>query len=201
MESLDCNSNSIADLTPLRGKPLKVLNTGSNRIADLHPPAGLPLTEPMIRNNPIADYAMLLELRQLQKLLISELSQIKVSLEPLRQQPSLQYIAFDSNGRYRPVAEFWADYARSKSNPTLQRAMPRDGSLRPNPESARRPGLTVSHAGVVQAKSVAVLAVPSSAARSAGERRPPGRVPRMECLRPAEETCPEVTFHRRSAPP
>ena len=110
MESLDCNSNSIADLTPLRGKPLKVLNTGSNRIADLHPPAGLPLTEPMIRNNPIADYAMLLELRQLQKLLISELSQIKVSLEPLRQQPSLQYIAFDSNGRYRPMAEFWADY-------------------------------------------------------------------------------------------
>jgi Leucine-rich repeat (LRR) protein len=34
--SLDCNTNSIANLTPLRGKPLKVLNTGSNRIADLH---------------------------------------------------------------------------------------------------------------------------------------------------------------------
>ena len=110
MESLDCNANRIADLTPLRGKPLKVLNTGSNRIADLHPPAGLPLTELMIRNNPIADYAMLLELRQLQKLLISELSQIKVSLEPLRQHPSLQYIALDSNGPYSPAAEFWADH-------------------------------------------------------------------------------------------
>ena len=106
LESLDCNANRIADLTPLRGKPLKVLNTGSNRIADLHPPAGLPLTELMIRNNPIADYAPLLELRQLQKLLISELSQIKVSLEPLRQHPSLQYIALDSNGPYSPAAEF-----------------------------------------------------------------------------------------------
>ncbi len=106
LESLDCNANSIADLTPLRGQPLKVPNTGSNRIADLHPPAGLPLTELMIRNNPIADYAPLLELRQLQKLLISELSQIKVSLEPLRQHPSLQYIALDSNGPYSPAAEF-----------------------------------------------------------------------------------------------
>ena len=28
-----------------------------------------------------------------------------------------------------------------------------------------------------------------------------GRVSRMECLRHAEEACPEVTLHRRSAPP
>jgi Leucine-rich repeat (LRR) protein len=100
-----------SDLSFLAESPALVsLDCNTNSIADLHPPAGLPLTELMIRNNPIADYAMLLELRQLQKLLISELSQIKVSLEPLRQQPSLQYIAFDSNGRYRPMAEFWADY-------------------------------------------------------------------------------------------
>ena len=46
----------------------------------------------------------------MQKLRISELKQIKVTLEPLRQHPSLQYIAVDTNGPYRPVAEFWADY-------------------------------------------------------------------------------------------
>ncbi len=48
---------------------------------------------------------------------------------------------------------------------------------------------------------VAEFRVPSSAARSAGGTRPPGRVSRMECLRPAKEACPEVTHHRRSAHP
>ena len=54
--------------------------------------------------------APLRELRQLQKLRISVLNRIKVSLEPLRQHPSLQYIALGGAGPYRPVAEFWADY-------------------------------------------------------------------------------------------
>ena len=55
-------------------------------------------------------YAPLRELRQLQKLRISDLNSIKVSLEPLRQHPSLQYITIGIDGTYRPVAEFWADY-------------------------------------------------------------------------------------------
>ncbi len=110
VEHLDCNQNSIADLSPLRGKPLKFLAAGRNRITDLRPLAGLPLTELKIDNNPIADYAPLRELRQLQKLRISELKDIKVTLEPLRQHPSLQYIAVGTDGPSRPVAEFWADY-------------------------------------------------------------------------------------------
>ena len=110
LESLNCSGNSIADLTPLRGKPLKFLDASGNRITDLRPLAGLPLTELIIHWNPIADYAPLRELRQLQKLRISELSKIKVSLEPLRQHPSLQYIALGGEGPYRPVSEFWADY-------------------------------------------------------------------------------------------
>lgn len=109
LEYLECYANNIADLSPLRGKPLKFLRASVNQITDLRPLAGLPLTELTIDTNPIADYAPLLELRQLQKLRISDLKFIKVSLEPLRQHPGLQYIALGT-GPYRPVAEFWADY-------------------------------------------------------------------------------------------
>ena len=110
LEYLECGGNSIADLTPLRGKPLKFLNASGNRITDLRPLKGLPLMELIINDNPIADYAPLRELRQLQKLHIPEWKKGKVSLEPLRQHPSLQYLANGFDGPYRPVAEFWADY-------------------------------------------------------------------------------------------
>ena len=111
LEYLDSAQASIADLSPLRGKPLKFLSVLANRITDLRPLAGLPLAELFIDNNPIADYAPLRELRQLQKLRISELKFIKVPLEPLRQHPSLQYIAAGGGSApYRPVVEFWADY-------------------------------------------------------------------------------------------
>ena len=109
LERLECAKNRIADLTPLRGKPLKFLYAESNRITDLRPLADLQLTELNISGNPIADYAPLRELRQLQKLRISFLNQIKVTLEPLRQHPSLQFIAA-GDGLFRPVAEFWTDY-------------------------------------------------------------------------------------------
>ena len=45
LEYLECIKNAIADLSPLRGKPLKFLNASNNRITDLRPLAGLPLTE------------------------------------------------------------------------------------------------------------------------------------------------------------
>ncbi len=110
LEYLYCSRNSIADLSPLRGKPLKFLDTGGNRITDLRPLAGLPLTELNIDIDPIADFAPLRELRQLQKLYISKPKNSKVSLEPLRQHPSLQYIAVGGAGPYRPVADFWPAY-------------------------------------------------------------------------------------------
>jgi len=110
LERLECSGNPITDLTPLRGKPLKFLTAGGNRVTDLRPLAGLPLTELDIKGNPIAEYAPLRELRQLQKLSIPDPKNSKVSLEPLRQHPSLQYIADSWEGAYRPVAQFWADY-------------------------------------------------------------------------------------------
>ncbi|MFZ4768501.1 MAG: hypothetical protein ACOYMN_26440, partial [Roseimicrobium sp.] len=66
------------------------------------------------------------ELRELQKVRISDLKYIKVSLEPLRQHTSLQYIAVGGEGPYRPVAEFWADYdaqqARGRSELAAHRS-------------------------------------------------------------------------------
>ena len=64
---------------------------------------------------PIADYAPLLELHQLQKLRMNDPKGFKGTLEPLRHHPSLQYIAIGSNGPYRPAAEFWADYDAQKA--------------------------------------------------------------------------------------
>ena len=46
-----------------------------------------------------------------------------------------------------------------------------------------------------------VRQAPSSAPRIGGETRTPGRVRRVEYLCAAGEACPEVTLHRRSAPP
>ena len=46
----------------------------------------------------------------MQKLHIPDWKNSNVSLEPLRQHPSLQYIDVGNGGPYRPVAEFWADY-------------------------------------------------------------------------------------------
>ena len=110
LKILECPGNSIADLTPLRGKPLQTLNASGNRITDLRPLAGLPLIELDIYGNPIADYAPLLELHQLQKLHMNDPKGFKGTLEPLRHHPSLQYIAIGYDGPYRPAAEFWADY-------------------------------------------------------------------------------------------
>ncbi len=109
LNHLRAGENKISDLSPLRGKPLEFLDISANRVADLRPLAGLPLEELNLLYDPITDFAPLLELRQLQKLKI-DLKRIKVSLEPLRQHPSLQYIALGVDDPYRPVAEFWADY-------------------------------------------------------------------------------------------
>jgi hypothetical protein len=49
------------------------------------------------------------ELHQLQKLHISIPKNSKVSLEPLLQHPSIQYIAV-GYPTYRPVTEFWTEY-------------------------------------------------------------------------------------------
>ncbi len=43
------------------------------------------------------------------KIRFSDPKNSKVSLEPLRQHPSLQYITI-GYGPYRPMAEFWAEY-------------------------------------------------------------------------------------------
>ena len=106
LEELDARQNKIADLSPLRGKPLKKLNIGDNNVSDLAPLQGAPIEDLSIHRNPLKDLTPLLKLFKLERLRVSKLGRL---LEPLREHPSLKYIAYDEES-YRPVADFWAEY-------------------------------------------------------------------------------------------
>lgn len=112
IEILECGRSLVSDLTPLHGKPLTRLLADQNPITDLRPLAGLPLIELDICFSCSAntDFSPLLELRQLEKLRLSPIEQIKTSIEPLRRHPSLKYIASGNKTPYRPVADFWKEY-------------------------------------------------------------------------------------------
>jgi serine/threonine protein kinase len=115
LTSLVCSINPISDLSPLRGKPLIFLEINSTKVSDLSPLKDAPITELYVKNCPIVDFRPLLNLRKLEKLLVSNDQQR--GLVVLREHPSLHYISVDGGTNatiYQPVAEFWARYDAQK---------------------------------------------------------------------------------------
>ena len=107
LEYLDTHANQIVELSPLRGKPLRTLIISQTNVSDLSPLRGAPIESLDVHSNrQIKDLTALLELPKLERLRVSKLGKL---LEPLRNHPSLKYIAYDEEP-LRPVAEFWAEY-------------------------------------------------------------------------------------------
>jgi serine/threonine protein kinase len=106
LEDLSLWVSKISDLSPLRNKPLKWLNIRDSRVSDLSPLRGAPLEGLEMQGNPVQDLTPILDLPKLQKLGVGKLD---ARLAPLRNHPSLKYIAI-GNEPYRPVAEIWAKY-------------------------------------------------------------------------------------------
>lgn len=82
--SLDLSNSGIADLEPLRGMPLTMLNCSYNRIASLAPLAGMPLSMLNCNGNPVRDISPLCDMPL--ATLLCEGCPVE-SLEPLRSLP------------------------------------------------------------------------------------------------------------------
>jgi serine/threonine protein kinase/tetratricopeptide (TPR) repeat protein len=101
----------VTDLTPLRDMQLKVLNLNRTGVSDLSPLAGMPLVDLSLDGcAKIADLKPLKDCLSLEKLFLPRNAK---NIEFLRSHPKLKFIS--SKGLNEPVAEFWADYDKRRS--------------------------------------------------------------------------------------
>jgi hypothetical protein len=112
LRELRIQGTGVIDLTPLKGLPLEKLVLSDTPVADLDPLRGLPLKELSLwecRN--VTDVSPLVDLKGLTRLLLPE--QL-ASLGPLRDHPSLQYLANQPDGWSQTAGEFWARVAKQQ---------------------------------------------------------------------------------------
>ena len=108
--NLIIDGNPIADLSPLRGMPLKVLYLGGSQVRDLSPLRGLPLERLYFNGTPVKDLRPLLEMPKLRRVLIPSTAENIEILRPLTQ---LEYLGWDRDegAAVGPAsltpAEFW----------------------------------------------------------------------------------------------
>ncbi len=104
IEFLSVSGNPISDLTPLRGKPLKLLQLPKT-ITDLSPLRGTPIEKLESSSQP-KDLSPLLDLPKLEKLRESKRQAPRNPSRP----PDVEIHLDRRQDPYRPVAEFWAEY-------------------------------------------------------------------------------------------
>ena len=103
---------SVTDLTPLRDMKLQVLNLNRTGVADLSPLAGMPLVELSLDGcTKIADFTPIKNCLLLEKLHLPKNAR---SIEFLRVHPKLKFLSF--KGLNEPVAEFWADFEKRRTD-------------------------------------------------------------------------------------
>ena len=102
----------VADLSPLQGMPLQMLNISRTSVSDLSPLAGMPLVELNLDAcTKIADFTPLRDIRTLEKLFLPKGAK---PIEFLRGHPKLKFLSFKSLSE--PVAEFWAEFDRKRAD-------------------------------------------------------------------------------------
>ena len=109
---LEISETPVDDISPLRGMRIEMLNMRDTKIRDLSPLRGMPIVKLYLQAIPKdTDVAPLLDLPKLQQLVLSAGQK---NLHLLRNHPTLQQIQISPGGysadKFRPVAEFWADY-------------------------------------------------------------------------------------------
>jgi hypothetical protein len=101
----------VTDLTPLRGMQLKTLDLSRTGVTDLKPLIGMPLEELTLEGcTGIGDFTPLSECTSLEKLILPRGAR---QIDLLREHPKLKYLSF--KGLSEPVAEFWADFDKKRS--------------------------------------------------------------------------------------
>ncbi len=102
----------VSDLTPLRDMQLKVLNLNRTGVSDLSPLVGMPLVDLSLDGcTKINDLKPLVECRSLEKLVLPRNAK---GIEFLRNHPKLKFLS--AKGLSEPVAEFWADYDKRRTD-------------------------------------------------------------------------------------
>ena len=106
IEILWIDQTEVRTLSVLKDKPLRDLSVDRTPVDDLSPLRKAPIETLVISGTRIKDLTPLLDLPKLKKLRVSKLGKL---LEPLRDDPTQESIAYDDEF-YRPVKEFWDDY-------------------------------------------------------------------------------------------
>ena len=102
----------VTDLAPLHDMQLKVLNLNRTAVSDLTPLVGMPLVDLSLEGcTKITDLKPLKDCLSLKKLVLPRNAK---NIDFLRTHPKLKFLS--NKGLSEPVAEFWAEYDRHRTD-------------------------------------------------------------------------------------